>query len=119
MDENIKGTTLGPEAGPYVEKLMKVGFVPSLRVEPLVPPLVDQESGAVFLAKVLLLLIPVRSPATKSKDPLGAEVLANLPVEVFAREIELKETGLRDRYADKCAEAAWKMLAERAPEAIR
>jgi hypothetical protein len=47
-----------------------------------------------------------------------AECHATTSLNLLAAEIERGERQMRDAYAEKCAETAWKMLQQRAPTAL-
>lgn len=113
-----RGTKLTIDSGPTIKELMEAGFDPEFRVEPLPRPAIVPGHG-VFFTKAILTLLPERSPATRSKDPVGAEVYTNMPLEAFAQELSAGRSQLRDTYAERCAVEAAEMIRKRVPGVLR
>jgi len=116
-----RGTKLDVQSGPYCKALMESGFELDFMAKKADPPLlIETEKGLeLFVTKCLLLLVPVRAPAMVGcPSPTQAECHATIHLEMLAAEIERGECRMRDAYAEKCAETAWKMLMQRAPRAL-
>ena len=117
-----RGNKLDHRAGPYCRALLESGYELDFMAKDADPPLViESEPGKIelFPTVCLLLMVPVRAPATKLPSPVQAECHATTYLELLAKEIEKGQSKMRDAYAEKCAETGWKMILQRNPEALR
>jgi hypothetical protein len=114
-----RGERLTWKDGESIARMMRNGFELDFSVKTMEQPVIDPESGTLLLTQCELLAIPVRRPATKLPDPVGASCLSNMPLEGFIAEADHGDANLRNIYAEKCAKTALEMLASRHPGLMR